>query len=88
MKEYPISSIIVGRAQHLNSNAQSEQERIQNSFCVKLREEFSGVQILTHNEGFTTKQARFELERAGLPSHGPVDDLSAAIILQDYLDNK
>ena len=88
MNEYSISSIIVGRAQHLNSNEQSEQERIQNSFCTELRGEFPAVQIFTHNEGFTTKQARFELEQAGLPSHGPVDDLSAAIILQDYLDNQ
>ena len=88
MREYSINSIVVGQAQHLNSNAQSQQERIQNSFCAELRGEFPEVQILTHNEGFTTKQARFELERAGLPSHGPVDDLSAAIILQDYLDNQ
>jgi RNase H-fold protein (predicted Holliday junction resolvase) len=87
MREYPITGIIVGRAPHLNSNKKSKQEHIQDAFCAELRREFSELEIISYPEWFSTKQARFELERAGLDSEDNVDDQAAAIILQDYIDS-
>jgi putative transcription antitermination factor YqgF len=87
MQNYPITGIVIGRAPHLNSNKQSSQEQIQETFSQLLGQEFPNVEIISHNEWFSTKQARFELDRAGLPSDGAVDDQAAAIILQDYIDS-
>jgi putative transcription antitermination factor YqgF len=84
--EYSVTAIVVGRAPHLNSSKQSSQEQIQEIFCQNLAQKFPEITIISHPEGFSTQQARFELERAGLQSTGPVDDQAAAIILQDYLD--
>ena len=50
MQNYPITGIVIGRAPHLNSNKQSTQEQIQDSFAQMLAEEFSNIEIISHNE--------------------------------------
>lgn len=83
--EYRVTTIVVGKAPHL-SGARSKQQGIQENFMTVLKREFPDCEIVFGYEGFSSKQARFELEAAGLPSDGQIDDQAAAIILQDYLD--
>lgn len=83
--EYHTDTIVIGNAPHLNGK-RSQQQNIQASFIATLKQEFPNCKIILSHEGFSSKQARFELESVGLPSDGHIDDQAAAIILQDYLD--
>ena len=83
--EYRTDTIVIGNAPHLNVK-RSQQQNIQAGFIATLKQEFPNCKIILSHEGFSSKQARFELESAGLSSDGHIDDQAAAIILQDYLD--
>jgi RNase H-fold protein (predicted Holliday junction resolvase) len=83
--EYGTKLIVIGKAPHLDGK-RSRQQGIQEDFVTVLGREFPECQIVMSPEGFSSKQARYELEAAGLPSDGQIDDQAAAIILQDYLD--
>lgn len=44
-----------------------------------------GVEVVLQSEYLTTHEARRRARSAGRPAGGPVDDLAAQIILEDYL---
>ncbi len=85
MVEYDTHLIVIGKAPHLDGK-RSKQQGLQENFVSLLEREFPKCQIVMSSEGFSSKQARYELEAAGLSSDGHIDDQAAAIILQDYLD--
>ncbi len=85
-QEYTIHTFVLGAAPHL-SGVKSNQLGIQQDFASTLQSHFPDCTVVFHNEGFSSKQARFELESRGLPSDGNIDDQAAAIILQDYIDH-
>ncbi len=87
IEKYSVTTIVVGISPHMSGHS-SRQSGIQESFTTLIAREFPQCQIVLQNEAFSSKQARYELEAAGLDSTGDIDDQAAAIILQDYLNSQ
>jgi len=87
-----IDVIVLGEAKHLNGQ-ESEITLLQEKFAEKLRNKFPGKSIVRINEMFTSSMASAALLAGGFKKSDRskkenLDKISAAIILQSYLDNK
>jgi len=84
--------MVLGEAKRLNGQASAITEE-QEKFAQKLRQKFPDVAIYRVNEMFTSKMAQQSLimggyKKAQRAEKGNLDMMSAAIILQSYLDQQ
>lgn len=87
-----VQILVLGEAKRLNGQS-SEITAEQEKFAQKLRAKFAEVQLVRVNEMFTSKMAQMSLIAGGYKKSqraekGNLDKMSAAIILQSYLDQK
>jgi len=96
LKEYlsteDVEAVVVGYPKTLK-NQPSEAVRYINPFLDWFRAEFPGITLVLYDERFTSKIARDTLIRAGVSKtqrrdRSLVDKISAALILQSYLDSE
>ncbi len=85
-----IVDIVVGEARHLDGNA-SEITLLQEKFCKEINKKFPAVVIHRIDEMYTSKLASQALVMGGMKkkdrqNKGNLDKVSAAIILQQFLD--
>ncbi|MGC1516707.1 MAG: Holliday junction resolvase RuvX [Maribacter sp.] len=84
-----VDLIVVGEPKQMN-NSPSESEVFIKSFLEKLTEKFGDLPVKRHDERFTSKMAFQTMIDSGLSkskrkNKALVDEISATIILQDYL---
>jgi putative holliday junction resolvase len=87
-----INVLVVGEARHLDGNA-SDITIAQQKFCDELTKKFPDKKIVRIDEMFTSKLASQAMLLGGMKKKdrmvkGNLDKISAAIILQSYLENK
>jgi putative Holliday junction resolvase len=85
-----IIDIVVGEARHLDGNA-SEITLLQEKFCKEISKKFPSIVIHRIDEMYTSKLASQALVLGGMKkkdrqNKGNLDKVSAAIILQQFLD--
>jgi putative Holliday junction resolvase len=85
-----INTIVVGEARYLNGE-QSATTLLQQQFCDKLQKNFPDVSLHRVDETYTSKMAQQSLLMSGMKKKerqqkGNLDMVSAAILLQSYLD--
>ncbi len=94
LKEYrakeSIDTIVVGEPKQMN-NLPSESEKFILPFIEKLQTEFPGIPVVRQDERFTSKMAQRSLIESGMKkkkrrNKALVDEVSATLILQAYLD--
>jgi putative holliday junction resolvase len=87
-----IKTIVVGEARYLNGDA-SAITQLQANFCTKILKQFPEVQLARIDEMYTSKMAQQSLVMSGMrkkarQEKGQLDMVSAAIMLQSYLDQR
>ncbi|MDE6483277.1 MAG: Holliday junction resolvase RuvX, partial [Rikenellaceae bacterium] len=88
-----VQTIVVGLPRTVRGDY-SESFRYIAPFVERLRAELPGVEVVYHDERFTTKMAMQSMIEAGATrsqrnnKSGVVDMVSAAIILQSYMDSR
>lgn len=86
----PVETIVLGEPINLNGLDSDNSERVR-QWARRLAKAFPNHTIALQDERFTSKMAREALVRSGMPKQkrrqkGNVDRVSAALILQAYLD--
>jgi putative Holliday junction resolvase len=86
-----VDIIVVGHPKHLD-NTESSTTQLTNQFVNKLKKEFTTVKIDKYDERFTSKIASQSLIESGQSKKvrrdkSILDQVSATILLQDYLEN-
>lgn len=92
MEKEQVDCIVVGEPKRLN-NTPSDSARFIDPFVVHLKRSFPAVKIERLDERFTSKMAFQAMISSGLKkkdrqNKGLVDEISATIILQDYMRGK
>ena len=87
-----VEAIIVGQPKQKNGNF-SSLETIILKFIIKLQNKFSNIKIIRHDERYTSKIASQVISDSGIKKNkrknkSLVDQISATIILQSYLEFK
>lgn len=87
-----IEEIVVGYPLRDDGSDTDASEGIK-SFVGRLQKTFEGMPIKLVDESFSSKRAKEEIVKAGVPkmkrrNKGLLDQVSATLILQDYLDNR
>jgi putative Holliday junction resolvase len=87
-----ISDVVVGEAKRLNGES-SEITQLQLEFVASLAKRFPELTIHRENEMFTSKMATQAMLTSGMKksdrqNKGNVDMISAAILLQSFLDRR
>lgn len=87
-----VEAIVVGIPKRVD-NSDSEMTQPAKNLVRKLESLFPAVNIFTHDERFTSKMALNSMLEGGMKKKdrrikGNVDKISAAIILQSFLENK
>lgn len=85
----PVECIVVGEPKRLN-NEPSDSARFIDPFVVHLKRTFPGIKVERLDERFTSKMAFQTMIDSGLKKKDRqnkelVDEISATIILQDYM---
>ncbi|WP_047245980.1 Holliday junction resolvase RuvX [Maribacter thermophilus] len=91
LKEENVDELVIGEPRQMN-NDPSESEAFIGPFIKKLTEHFPHIPIKRQDERFTSKMAFQSMIDGGLKkkqrkNKALVDEISATIILQDYLKN-
>ena len=95
LKEYfnneEVEAIVVGMPKNLNNEDTNATPLVQ-AFVNRIKKVFSDKQIVLHDERFTSKMAFDAMIMSGSKKKdrqqkGNIDKVSAAIILQSYLDS-
>ena len=89
-KREPVECFVVGEPKQMD-NTPSESEALIIPFLKKLAQNFPGIPIVRQDERFTSKMAFQTMIDSGLKKHQRrnkemVDEISATIILQAYLN--
>ena len=89
LKEETVDLLVVGEPKQMN-NLPSESEVFIKSFLTKLSEAFPDIKIERQDERFTSKMAFQSMLDSGLKKKQRrnkelIDEISATLILQDYL---
>ena len=89
-EKYNLDAIVVGEPKSLK-NSTTHASTLVNQFVTNLSRKIKGVQIILEDERFTSKIAAQSMITAGVKKSkrqekGNLDKVSAAIILQSYLD--
>ncbi len=92
MEEEPVERIVVGQPKQMN-NEPSENMRYVEAFVSHLKRTIPDVPVEFYDERFTSVLAHKAMIDGGLKKKkrqdkGLVDEISAVIILQSYLENK
>ncbi len=92
MKKEPVERIVVGQPKQMN-NEPSENMRYVEAFVSHLKRTIPDVPVEFYDERFTSVLAHKAMIDGGLKKKkrqdkGLVDEISAVIILQSYLENK
>jgi len=87
-----VDAIVVGKPVNMKMEATNSSEAV-NNFIVHLRKKFKNINIVELDERFTSKIAKDTILKAGIKkkkrkSKNYVDEISAVILLQDYLKRK
>jgi putative Holliday junction resolvase len=87
-----IDVVVIGEAKYLDGNA-SDITRLQEEFVKKFKNKFPDMMVERINEMFTSKMAAQSLVVSGMKKSDRqkkenIDMVSAAIILQSYLDKR
>jgi putative Holliday junction resolvase len=80
VEEEQVSEIVVGIPKNLRGEIGFQARRVRET-VAKLEEALPGVEFVEWDERFTTRMGRGSSRR-----RGPVDDLAAAHMLQEYLN--
>ncbi|MFD1188095.1 Holliday junction resolvase RuvX [Pontibacter rugosus] len=88
----PVEAMVLGMPRNLDGNATDNTQHVV-GFQRKLQKEFPGIQVHLVDERFTSKMAQQTMLAGGLKKKarqdkGTVDRVSAAIILQSYLESR
>ena len=83
-----ITDFVVGIAYHVNGADSKVNEKIR-LFIKQLEAKFPHITVHIHDERFSSAEARFSLEYHEKKPAGrqQIDDISACIILQSYIDS-
>ncbi|MFP9118013.1 Holliday junction resolvase RuvX [Flavobacterium sp. RNTU_13] len=92
LKKEKVEAILVGDPKQMNGMPSESAEMI-NTFVEKLRNEVNEIEIVRVDERFTSKLAFQSLIQGGAKKKqrqdkGLIDEISATILLQDYLSQK
>ena len=92
LKKENVETIIVGEPKQKDGTASSIENEIQ-SFLIKFKKEFPDTPIERKDERYTSKLAMKSMIEGGIKrkkrqNKAIIDEISATIILQDYLYNK
>ncbi len=92
MKKEPVERIVVGQPKQMN-NEPSENMKYVEAFVSHLKRTIPDVPVEFYDERFTSVLAHKAMIDGGLKKKkrqdmGLVDEISAVIILQSYLENK
>lgn len=87
-----VDEIVVGYPKQMN-NQDSESMRFVKPFVEKLKKLFPDIPVILIDERFTSKMASMAMVQGGVPKmarrdKAKIDEISAVIILQDYLEMK
>ena len=89
-EQYELEAVVVGEPKGLN-NQKTDASEFVDQFITRLSRSIKGIKIIREDERFTSKIAAQSLMESGLKKSkrqekGNLDKVSAAIILQSYLD--
>jgi len=96
LKDYvqrePVEAFVLGMPRRLSGEATEATQHVV-GFARKLQKEFPAIPVHTVDERFTSKMAQQAMLAGGLKKKdrqdkGTVDRVSAAIILQSYLESR
>ncbi len=87
-----IEVVVIGEAKYLNGEA-SQTTVLQTKFVTQFAKKFPDKQVVRIDEAFTSIEAERSLHLMGMKKtdrqkKGNVDKVSAALILQSYLDQR
>ncbi|WP_207434075.1 Holliday junction resolvase RuvX [Sabulibacter ruber] len=87
-----VDEFVVGMPKHLDGNDTNNTQHVV-GFVRKLRKQFPGKKVVTHDERFTSRMAFQTMIDAGIgkkarADKATVDKISATIILQSYLESR
>lgn len=87
----PVETIVVGLPTQPNGQASENQARVR-SFTGELKKALPTIEVVFYDERFTSVIAHRTMIESGISrkrrqDKGLVDEISATIILQNYLDN-
>tara|TARA_B110000014_G_C20084194_1_gene566878 strand:+ start:690 stop:1115 length:426 start_codon:yes stop_codon:yes gene_type:complete len=87
--KYEVDTIVVGMPVRLDGSATNSTESV-NNFISHLKRKFSAKKVITIDERFTSKIASQAIANSGMnkkkrQNKELIDQISAVIILQDYL---
>lgn len=87
-----VETIVLGDPINLHGGDSNNSERVR-QWMKKLRGAFPSISLVLQDERFTSKMAAEALVKSGVKKKkrqqkGSLDPVSAAIILQEYLDNR
>jgi putative Holliday junction resolvase len=90
IKQEAVECIVVGKPKHLDGSP-AEADRFIEPFVVHLKRSFPGVKVDREDERFTSKMAFQTMIDSGLKKKARqnkelVDEISATIILQSYMN--
>ena len=87
-----IDTIVLGEPKRLDTSDSHISENVR-LLKATLQKEFPAIQIVSIDERFTSKMASMAISQSGLnkkqrEQKGLIDEVSATIILQDYLSSR
>jgi len=90
VQEEKVAQFVVGEPRQMD-NTPSESEALIAPFLVRLKKDFPKIPIARHDERFTSKLAVRSMVEGGMKkkqrrNKALIDEISATIILQDYLN--
>ena len=88
----PVEALVIGEPTHLHGGDSHNSERVRH-YEKLIRETYPKLQVVLIDERFTSKMASQALVHGGMrkskrQDKSQLDKVSAAIILQSYLDSK
>lgn len=92
LRKEEVERIIVGLPKQMNNEPSENMKRVE-PFVNRLRKLYPGIPVEYYDERFTSKMAQQTMIDAGLKkkdrqNKGMVDEISATILLQGYMESR
>lgn len=92
LKEEEVEAIVVGEPMHPDGNPAQIAGHVR-GFVTKLRKQYPTIQVFMQDERYTSLEAKQVILQSGVnrkkrQDKALVDKVAAALILEDYLNNK
>lgn len=92
LKKHVVDVLVIGEPKNLQ-NEETDSSKVINEFCVYVQRKFPQLKVARVDERFTSKMASQAIAMSGKSKSkrqekGLIDSISAAIILQSYLQLK